>query len=96
MKKSDNVELTPQVVNDILHGTEHLESLGCTDINTHADLFIDFEAPDGQMCNIGLYDFDNTYDLPKILSNAQKYTCCGDLIDYDGDSDLCPTCHEHC
>jgi len=24
------------------------------------------------------------------------YTCCGDEMEFDGDSDICPTCGEHC
>ena len=72
-----------------------LEQLECTDVQETA-LSIDFTAPDGVDCNIGVYDFAIADDLAKILRNAMKYTCCGDLIDYDGDSDLCPTCKEHC
>ena len=80
---------------DIDTRISHLEKLGCTDVQETAS-FIDFTAPDGVDCNIGVYDFAIADDLHKILKNAMKYTCCGDLIEYDGDSDLCPTCKEHC
>ena len=92
---SDKPTYSEEQLSDLAVKIQHLEALGCTDIDS-SDLFIDFETPNGDTCNIGVYDFTTHDDLTKVLRNSQKYTCCGDLIDYDGDSDLCPTCKEHC
>ncbi len=74
--------------------TNYLESLGCSDVEILLST-IGFEYS-GDQIEIARNSFDIGDDINKILKNAQKYTCCGDLIDYDGDGDICPTCKEHC
>ena len=72
----------------------HLESLGCTDIEI-GKTYIDFEYQ-GETLQIDRNAYTHGCTMKKLLNNAYKYTCCGDLIEYDGDSDICPTCKEHC
>ena len=74
--------------------TEHLESLNCSEIEVLGTEII-FEF-DGQQLNVFIGTYPIGCDINTVLKKAQKYTCCGDLIDYYGDSDICPTCKEHC
>ncbi len=72
----------------------HLESLRCSEIEVlGTEIVFDYE---GEQLNAFIGSYEIGCDIKTVLRNARKYTCCGDLIDYDGDSDLCPTCKEHC
>jgi hypothetical protein len=80
---------------DLEYIETYLAELGCTDIEVSEEETI-FECPDGIICRIDTGDIDTEKTLPFILKMGDKGTCCGDWIAYDGDSDICPTCKEHC
>ncbi len=75
--------------NDIL--VMHLENLGFTDIEDNGDN-ISFEG-DYQM-SIDVDDISLTDTYAAIERKADKYSCCGDILDED--IMMCPTCKEHC
>jgi len=67
-----------------------LESLGFTDVEDNGDN-ISFEG-EYQM-SIDVDDIKLTYTYADIERIADKYSCCGDIL--DDDIMICPTCKEH-
>ena len=68
-----------------------IESLGFVDVEDNGDN-ISFEG-EYQM-SIEVSEISLTDTGADIFRNADKYSCCGDVLDED--YMICPTCKEHC
>ncbi len=68
-----------------------LQSLGFSDVEDNGDN-ISFDG-DYQM-GIDVDDISLTDTAADIERKADKYSCCGDILDED--YMICPTCKEHC
>ena len=71
--------------------TEHLRYLGCTNIEKGIDDYgFDYN---GYSWAVDADKIDDTMTIDEILHEADRISCCGDLL--NNDSDMCPTCKEH-
>jgi hypothetical protein len=77
--------------NDNSDKVAFIKSLGFTDVEDFGDT-IGFEG-DCPM-DIDVDDIKLTDTAKDIERKANKYSCCGDVL--DDDYMICPTCKEHC
>ena len=68
-----------------------MQSLGFTDVEDNGDN-ISFEGEYSMSIDIAEISLLDSYT--DIVRKADKYSCCGDVLDED--YMICPTCKEHC